>query len=210
MANETEIYAKKIINYSALIIKFLKDHWWVNLIVGALGIYAFFYGSWGDHKTKESYKDSIVHEINIARNTLDYTLAQRSQNIRNRAIFSLNHENHIAESFSDNLQLKTELTNLYRALSSAQKSAEELMSLLSQKNSNQQTIQNRENDIKRAIKLADEVGPNVAEFVGGSWLIPPPNLSAGQRIKFYEEKTKIIYSVATDSEVEFRWHKKNK
>jgi hypothetical protein len=165
---------------------------------------------WEKIETNRSYRDSILHEINIARNTLDYTLAQRSQNIRNRAVFSLNHEKHIADSFSGNLQLKTELTDLYRALSSAQKSAEELMSLLSQSNSSKQTIQNRENDIKRAIKLADEVGPNVAEFVGGSWLIPPPNLSPGQRVKFYEEKTQIIYSVATDSEVESRWQKKNK
>lgn len=204
MTNETEIDAKKIINYSALIIKFLKDHWWVNLIVGALGIYVFFYGSWGDHKTKESYKDSILHEIHVARCTLDYTLAQRSLNIRNRVTYGLSHEDKISSSFSDNLQLKTELIDLYRSLSSAKSSALELMDLLSQSASDPQTVHNKEGDIRRAISLADEVGLKLAVYIGRSWNVPPSDMSPEDRIKYYEIKTKIIYSAATDSQVKFK------
>ncbi len=155
-------------------------------------------------QTTTSYKDSILHEINNARNILDYTMAQRRQNVRNRANFSLQHYVHVSESFADNLPLKNSIISLYEALSAAQKSAEELRLLLLQSDSNPQTVRNREDDIKRAISFADKVGPELAKHISGSWNLPPQNMSNEDRIKYYETKLLVITSAATDSEVKYK------
>lgn len=157
-------------------------------------------------ETNASFKDSILHEIHIARNTLDYTLAQRKLNVRNRPTFKLELSGKVSESFADNQQLKTELIDLYRSLSSAKASAIELMDLISKNNSNKTTIKNRENDIIRAIRFADEVGPRIASYISGSWDIPPSIMSPNERIKYYETETPLIYSAASDEQVKAEWN----
>lgn len=156
-------------------------------------------------KIKNSYRDSIFHEINHARNMLDYTIQQRQQNIRTRPIFSLVYANYIPKSFVDKPSLKDDLNNLYRLLFSAQKSAEKLMDLLSQKNSNSLTIRNIENQIKQVIETTDKVGSQVAEHIGKPWQIPDSNISQQEKIKYYENKTWIFNSTSTDTNIKSSW-----
>lgn len=166
----------------------------VNLIVPLINI-----------ETGESHKDSVLQEINSARDMLDYTLLQRQENIRTRPAFSLVYQSYIPDSFADNLPLKTKLINLYQSLLSAQESAKELMSLLSQDNSDSVTINNIEDQIERVIKLADEVGPQVAKHIGKTWEIPPVNMSRKEKIQYYQNKRLILNSTGTDTNISPLW-----
>ena len=201
--NNMKIKLKEIIIKLKPIWPYIKGVLSIGLVISVIGLYLQFSDISDKEDIKTSFKNSILHEIQVARNTLDYTLAQRNQNIRNRPTFSLELSCSVSEVFADNPQLKTELTDLYRALSSVQASALELMGLLSRRDSNSTTIQNRENDIGRAIQLANIVGPKLADTVGKTWAKPPDNLTPEELVKYYE-KTILIYSVATDNQVEFK------
>lgn len=157
-----------------------------------LGIWKFI-----NKDTGELYQDSILHEINFARNMLDYTLLQRQKNIKAPPIFTFGYRSYVPKSFSDNLPLKTKLDNLYRSLISAQRSAEKLLFLLQQNNSESLTINNLEDHIERVIKLADEVGPLVAKHIDSTWKIPPIGTSDKEKIQYYEREINILNSVGT-------------
>ena len=148
-------------------------------------------------RIEKSYEDSILHEIQYARDILDYTLILRQLNIRSRPTFSLDYLNHLPESFSDNLSLKSDLTNLYQSLSSAKKSTEDLMFLLPQINSDPLTITNRDKDIEKAINMADIIGPQIAKHIGKTWQTPDPNMSQKEKKEYYEKKTWVLNSTAT-------------
>ena len=79
------------------------------------------------------------------------------------------------------------------------------MRLLSNSYSNQQTIINRENDIKRSIELADTIGKNLANKLNLFWVIPSNKLTPKEKVKWYEERI-MIYNAATDEQVKLRWH----
>lgn len=181
----------------------LKENWWLAYIALAVSIFIIM----GDRKTEKSYKDSILHEINYARHMLAYTLLLRQQNIRALPTFSLEHLNHVPESFSDNSSLKSDLTNLYQSFASAKRSAEDLTFLLPQNNSDPLTITNREKDIEKAINKADKIGPQIAKYIGKTWEIPDPNLSQQEKIKYYENKTSVLNSTSTDTNISPLWHK---
>ncbi len=181
----------------------LKENWWVAYIALAFSIHIII----GNRNTEKSYKDSILHEINYARNMLDYTLILRQQNIRGLPTFSLEHLNHVPESFSNNSSLKSDLTDLYQSFASAKRSAEDLMFLLPQNNSDPITITNREKDIEKAINMADKIGPQIAKYIGKTWQIPDPNTSLQEKIKYYQNKTSVLNSTATDTNISPLWHK---
>ncbi len=181
----------------------LKENWWVAYIALAFTIIIII----GNRKTEKSYKDSILYEINYARHMLAYTLLLRQQNIRALPTFSLKHLNHVPESFSDNFSLKSDLTDLYQSFFSAKRSAEDLMFLLPQNNSDPLTITNREKDIEKAINMADKIGPQIAKYIGNTWQIPDPNLSQQEKIKYYENKTSVLNSISTDTNINSLWHK---
>src|SRR4030042_5268397 len=133
----------------SIISPYLKWYIFSALILFFIAVYGFI----ENRQIKTSYKESILHEIQVSRNKLDYTLTQRQLNVRSRPNFSLEHSAHVSESFADNPALKTDIMTLYQSLSSAQESAKELMVLLSQSDSTLQTIQNKEGDMIRAISL---------------------------------------------------------
>lgn len=192
---------KTVINKHPSIISVLKlNYKWLAFIVLIITVLLFI----NNIKTKSSYSDSILNEINRARGMLDYTLLQRQQNVRTRPVFSLAYQNYIPDSFADNLPLKTKLIDLYQSLLSAQKSAEELMFLLSQDDSDSLTIKNIESQIRRVIKSADKVGPQVAEYIGKTWQIPLVSMSQQEKIKYYE-RTWIFNSTSTDTNISSPW-----
>ena len=53
-------------------------------------------------ETSKSYKDSILYEINLARNTLDYTLLKRQENVKAPPSFYFEYRSYVPKSFSDN------------------------------------------------------------------------------------------------------------
>lgn len=158
-----------------------------------------------DCEVTTSNKDTVFHETLFARNNLDYTLSQRYLDIRNHPSFNLSSKEYISKAFSNDLNLKNNILNVHQSLRSAQKSAEELMRLLSNSYSNQQTIINRENDIKRSIELADTIGKNLANKLNLFWVIPSNKLTPKEKVKWYEERI-MIYNAATDEQVKLRWH----
>lgn len=204
MSDKTDANIKSNIKakYSS-IINLLKENWWVPYIALAISIIVLI----GNKKTEKSYEDSILHEIQYARNILDYTLILRQLNIRSRPTFSLEHLNHLPESFSDNLSLKSDLAALYQSLSSAKKSTEDLMSLLPQNNSNPLTITNRDKDIEKAINMADIIGPQIARYTDKTWQTPDPNMSQQEKKEYYEKKTWVLNSTATDTNINSQWQK---
>ena len=86
-------------------------------------------------------------------------------------------------------------------MSSGIKQAEELRNLLAQENTDPKSIQNLEAAIEKTVKLADVVGPRIAQHIDQSWNIPPPKMSPEQLTDYYERN--IRYPVATDDMVQF-------
>lgn len=192
-----------VINFSKSVITLLKKNWWIPypMLIIAFIVYT------SNTKTEKSYEDSILHEIQYARDILDYTLILRQLNIRSRPTFSLEHLNHLPKSFSGNSSLKADLTALYQSLSSAKKSTEDLMSLLPQYYSDPLTITNRDKDIEKAINMADKIGPQIARYIEKTWQTPNPNMSLQEKKEYYEKKTRVINSTATDTNISPLWQK---
>ena len=175
----------------------------IIFIAGTIAIIMFL----KNLKTEKSYEGSILHEIQYARDILGYTLILRQLNIRSRPTFSLEYLNHLPKSFSDSPSLKSDLADLYQSLSSAKKSTEDLLSLLPQNNSDPLTITNRDKDIEKAVNMADNIGPQVARHIGKTWQTPDPNMSLQEKKEYYEKKTWVLNSTATDTNINSLWLK---
>jgi len=141
-------------------------------IASLVGLFSFgkdVYQLWNEHRKTESYKYYILHELNSTRNQFVLILNFLKCNVRARPNVNLLHRNKIAEIFIDNSKLCNKVVDLYASFENAKVSATELRELLLNQNANLETIQNRINDIITSIKLSDEIGPKIANFVGGTW-----------------------------------------
>lgn len=170
----------------------LKENWCLPYIALAITVFILIC----NRKTEKSYED-----------ILDYTLILRQLDIRSRPTFSLEYLNHLAKSFSGSPSLKSDLAALYQSLSSAKESTEDLMFLLPQNNSDPLTITNRDKDIEKAINMADIIGPQIARHIGKTWQTPNPNMSQQEKKEYYENKTWVLNSISTDTNISKSWHK---
>jgi len=152
--------------------------------------------------TTPSYKNEVLQELQNGRDNLAYALVCRNRNWRRPVNFNLFHEEKIAELFAGNQELRRNTRILYEAMASGQKQAEEFRALLIHEKSDPIAIKNLEASLGKTVALADKVGPLIAQYVGGTWEIPPSGMSLEELTDYYENC--IIYSAATDSQVHFR------
>lgn len=182
----------------------------LSIFTGRLGLFALiaalaaavtiYYGPIQSWFSDRSYRHEVLQELQNARDTLAYTLVCRKRHWRRPARFNLLHMNKVPQLFSGDLELRETVRFLYESLHSGMSEAAELRHLLAQEDADRVLVRNLERSIEKIVRLADEVGPRIAAFVGGTWRTPPPGLTPEELIRYYEG---IVISAATDEYVTY-------
>lgn len=171
-------------------IKFLREHWWLNLIVGIVGLFVAINQCSKDQNIKISYEETILKELQDSRDYLAFSIVSFDNSWLLSQRDALWYRDKIPETFDTNRELGAKIQNLYKLLSTGHSHTSVLSGLLRQKDQDKTEICNIISAIKNLIKHVDEIGPEFAGSIGKKWEVPPKDLANDELIKYYVQRSK--------------------
>jgi hypothetical protein len=140
-------------------------------------------------------KKYILNELQYGRNQMHLSLASAELNHHRKINVEFPHRSKVSEVSGYNSESGLNISHMYQALDNGIKEANRLHDEMRKDPQDKELIANLKSSILRSLDTLDQFGPSVAVFLGGTWEIPPKDMSPQDMVNYLERV--IVTSSAT-------------